>query len=933
MANVTWKANDGSWSSQLDWSGLAVPTAADTAVFAAADTSTATLDAPTAIAGVQLVAGSGATLLIESDLTLSGSLVVAGGTLDLAQAGTISGGTLDLGAGTLVSNGGTLDGVLVIGPLGNGVAITAATAALTAAAAVNPGTLDVSATLHLVAGAYDAMRFVNVIAAAPFDLAIDAGTVTIGANASIVLSLSDPLHQAGIYPTSAQVSVTGAGTLVNDGLIYSDISTAGPPLQLDVASFVNNGTLQLAALTIPGETQQSIVVNGKRTQIVDLKWNATLAAQLNVGGGSFVNNGTVEGVALLDIESTTFVNTGKIALVDGTTQFPFHNSSQAFVLTNQPLPSQLTIGSASFSNTGTLTASTISIGSNVTLAELGTLNGHVVLTGTLDLQGGTLDIGANLSTRSFSFTGTVRNGVLITEGANLDDAHATLTNVTVLHSALTDITSGAVTLDANAATLTYTSAAHIDGLTVTAGAPGVTDHLIASAAGTLTFGVGTVIGDSIAGTILEIGGPGTFADLGSITLDGSTLKISTTLDGSGTITLTDGASLSLAALAATDTTTIVFGVGHNLLTLPGNASGLGALGITLIGLAPGDVLDFTGLSANPPPGKFATGGAVASNGTLDVSAASGEQASVSIGDAAGLTFAVTSDPNSGTLVTIACFRTGTAIATPGGRMPVEALDIGDQVLTASGASRPIKWIGRRAYSAAVVADQPQLRPVCVMAGALGGGLPTRDLYLSPLHALLLDGVLVPAAALVNGATIIRAAPEAVSYVHIELATAETILAEGAAAETFVDCDSRAMFHNAADYARMYPDEAPRRWRFAAPRVEQGWRLQEIRDRLAGLALAAPHSGRLRGHIDRQGGGVIEGWAMDEEHPAVPVELEMVAHGQHLGCLIANRYRIDLDRAGIGRATHAFVAELPGLDPALFAAVTLHRLSDGATLAR
>lgn len=932
MANVTWKANSGNWTNGLDWSGLATPTAADTAVFAASDTSTATLDTPVGVAGVLLAAGSGATLLIDSTLTVSGSLVLAGGTLDLAHDGTISGGTLDLGSGTLVANGGTLDSVLVTGPLGNGVAINAATAARTAAVAVNPGTLAVSGTLHLVAGAYDAVRLVNVIGAAPFDLAIDAGTVTIGAKSSIVLSLSNPKHQAGAYPTNAQVSVTGAGTLVNDGLIYSDISTAGPPLQMDVASFVNNGTLQLVVASVL-ETQQFTYYLGKQQFSTTLNWKSSFTAQLVVAGDSFHNNGTVEGTALLDIQSANFVNAGTIALVDGTTQVPFHNSTEAIVLSGQPLPSQLTIGSASFSNTGTLSASTISIGSNLTLAELGTLDGHVVLTGTLDLQGGTLDIGAHLSATTYSFTGTVLNGVIITEGAPLDDAGATLTNVIVLPSALTDITSGAVTLDASATTLTYTTAATIDGLAVTAGAAGVTDHLIASAAGTLTFGAGTTIGDSIAGTTLEIDGPGTFADLGTITLDASNLTVATTLDGGGTITLTDGASLSLAALADADTTTIVFGAGHNLLTLPGNASGLGALGITLVGLAPGDVLDFTGLSANPPAGKFGTGGAVASDGTLDISGASGQQASVSIGNATGLTFAVTSDQNSGTLVTVACFRTGTAIAIPGGKVAVEALGIGDPVLTASGASRPVKWIGRRAYPATVVADQPQLRPVCVMAGALGAGLPVRDLYLSPLHALLLDGVLVPAAALVNGVTIVRAAIEAVSYVHVELATADTILAEGAAAETFVDCDSRAMFHNAAEYARMYPDEAPQSWQFAAPRVEQGWRLQEIRDRLAGLAVAASHTGRLRGHVDRQSGGVIEGWAMDEEHPAVPVELEMVAHGRHLGCLIANRYRIDLDRAGIGRATHAFVAELPSLDPALLAAVTLHRLSDGATLAR
>ncbi|WP_048861183.1 Hint domain-containing protein, partial [Acidisphaera rubrifaciens] len=44
---------------------------------------------------------------------------------------------------------------------------------------------------------------------------------------------------------------------------------------------------------------------------------------------------------------------------------------------------------------------------------------------------------------------------------------------------------------------------------------------------------------------------------------------------------------------------------------------------------------------------------------------------------------------------VTCFRAGTRIRTPAGDVPVETLAVGDLVLTAAGAARPVRWIGRR----------------------------------------------------------------------------------------------------------------------------------------------------------------------------------------------------------------------------------------------
>lgn len=151
-----------------------------------------------------------------------------------------------------------------------------------------------------------------------------------------------------------------------------------------------------------------------------------------------------------------------------------------------------------------------------------------------------------------------------------------------------------------------------------------------------------------------------------------------------------------------------------------------------------------------------------------------------------------------------CFAPGTLIATDAGEAAVEALAIGDLVLTADGRAVPVKWLGRQTLAPMF----QRVRLVRVTAGALGAGLPLRDLTVTADHALVIDGLLVNAGALVNGTTIseVRDRPERVTVYHIETEAHEVILAEGTPAETYIDYAGRRVFDNYAEYVALYGEE-------------------------------------------------------------------------------------------------------------------------------
>lgn len=185
----------------------------------------------------------------------------------------------------------------------------------------------------------------------------------------------------------------------------------------------------------------------------------------------------------------------------------------------------------------------------------------------------------------------------------------------------------------------------------------------------------------------------------------------------------------------------------------------------------------------------------------------------------------------------ACYCEGTVILTEHGEVAVEHLAIGDKLVTAMGAIRPIKWIGTRSYSGRFVAFNHDLWPICFKAGSLEDNSPTRDLWVSPHHAMYLDSMLIEAKDLVNGMTIVQATPaKTIVYYHIEFESHDVIIAEGAFSESYINDDNRGMFHNEHEYSQLYPNDAPAELaRYCAPRVDAGEKLQIVRARLSSRA--------------------------------------------------------------------------------------------------
>ncbi len=260
----------------------------------------------------------------------------------------------------------------------------------------------------------------------------------------------------------------------------------------------------------------------------------------------------------------------------------------------------------------------------------------------------------------------------------------------------------------------------------------------------------------------------------------------------------------------------------------GNTAGL-ATGETIDGFTVGDTIELTSITAT---------GSSYVGGVLTLASAGGPVMLDLPGDFTTGDFIVHNSA-AGADISVVCFRAGTRIRVAGGTVPVEELCIGQPVLVLSPDGRlvpkAIVWIGHRSVDCRHHPSPHLVWPVRIRAGTFGGEVPCRDLFLSPDHAVFVDGALIPVKYLINDGSIEQIPMDKVTYFHIELQEHSVLLAEDLPTESYLETGDRSKFSNGAKQSTLLPDFATRMWEAAgcAPLVVTGATLDAVRRRING----------------------------------------------------------------------------------------------------
>ncbi|ABD56598.1 Hint domain-containing protein [Jannaschia sp. CCS1] len=145
---------------------------------------------------------------------------------------------------------------------------------------------------------------------------------------------------------------------------------------------------------------------------------------------------------------------------------------------------------------------------------------------------------------------------------------------------------------------------------------------------------------------------------------------------------------------------------------------------------------------------------------------------------------------------IPCFTPGCRVATARGTSKVEDLRVGDLIETHDNGLQAVRWIGAKTLTQIDLARAPHLRPIRIRTGALGPGVPNRDMEVSPQHRMLIEGgqtellfgedqVLVRAKHLTHlpGVEVVKTC-ERVTYIHVMCDAHEVIRVDDAWTESF-----------------------------------------------------------------------------------------------------------------------------------------------------
>jgi T5SS/PEP-CTERM-associated repeat protein len=562
------------------------------------------------------------------------------------------------------------------------------------------------------------------------------GTLTIGADGTVELTGTAQTARFGVYLGNSNIGTASAENAV------ATVSGTGAVLNTNGngLAVANYGT---ASLTV---SQGGSVGSGTP--------NSNLIVALAIGkqgGGA---------VTVTDLNSQLTADGGAFVGRAGTGSLIVENHGSVIIGLDGQGTGGLSIGGFETTSTGILyvggtgTALVNTGGNLFSQADIDV--GQNGATGTLTVQGGTVGAAGQL---------LIGTSITLAPGATLISP----TGTTTVTSTTVETGTGVVNVGTGGIVQVQGLTEDASGSIVLTGGS-LLDAASGSAAGTVS-GFGMVTGQLTSD--------------GAIVATGGTLDFTGGLLGNGGITIDGGAALQTDSLLS-DSQSVTFATSASTEDLM-----LGAPQATnafdIANWQDGDEIVFTS-------GATVTNAQWLGSGTLEVDSSAGTMDFTNVGLTVGALPNFTTGSDFVELVP--CFVTGTRIATPAGEMPVEHLSIGDKVLTLGGEARPIVWIGA-GRALATRGRRNAATPVIVRKGALADNGPHRDLRITKGHSLCLDGVLIPAEFLVNHRSILwddRA--QEVEVYHIELATHDALIADGAPAESYRDDGNRWLFQNA-----------------------------------------------------------------------------------------------------------------------------------------
>lgn len=782
-----WGGSTGTFSVGANWAGSTAPGATDTALIAGnSNTNYVVSTGAGAIAvGALVVADGNASLLVADAFSVTAHPVqAAGGTIEVLGGASLTARALDqssAGASLLLDQGATLD---LLGQPNLGFA--------------NAGTLipPTGGTIGLLAMGSVVVTGA-VLNAGPGQAGGSGGFIAIGKDGggtgAAMLVQSGPTQGATVTDTYAYLSSdpTSFGSLTISGTLTSWTDAGDPADAATTRGYMIVGGNDSSTLVPYAGTASLLVTN-----------QATLAETSYAVIGSTsdsAGSATVSGQAMWDIGTATgqpgFLDVGNSGLGSllvtdngiggqGGTVAVGGGGTIVSQGVTKVAPTALDIGhhaGASGAVTVSGGSSTLNVAGAVVVGDAGQ--------GALTIRnGGQVDV----TTASAIVVGATAggNGLLAVDGPGsaLFGSSASLTVGAGGAGGLAAGNSGIVSVDTatvnTLASLDSGGALYANAVTITAG-------------GRIDGANGAVISS-----------PGTVTNLGTIEVTAGAFTVNATLAGSGVVQIDPGATVVVeGTMTGTDSFVFASGgaPGELVLEQPGSA-----LPNPVQNLQSGDIIELANFSTITGA-SLTSAGTVTVTGTVAGVAASYQLTDVTFAPGASTNFLITSviDPYTSTpaqAVELACFAAGTRLATAHGAVAVERLRPGDRLRTAGGALRPVRWIGWRTIDLTRHPDPRRAQPIRILADAFADGVPARDLLLSPDHAVFDRGRLIPIRLLVNDATIRRETRRRkVTYFHVELDSHDLLLAEGLAAESYLDTGNRGIFENADEPLILHPD--------------------------------------------------------------------------------------------------------------------------------